>query len=397
MWQPGRTGLPVSAATRPARRCGPAQVVDRDAEHALDRQRRRRRPRRSPARPRRRRPAPRPGRRPRTRPGPRRTARRGRADRGAEAARDRQASASAMATPPSATSCAECSVPGADGLADRGVQRLELAEVDARERPRRRPRRAAWRARRRRATAPSPRSPARSRRPRRRSPSRPARRGVGQLADQADDRRRVDRALGALVVERDVAADDRDAERAAGVAEAGDGARELPGDVRLLGVAEVQAVGQAERLGADAGEVRAALDDGLDRAAVRVGGDAAAVAVDRDGDRGPRAVDVSGVERRQRIVGRVAGAAARRRRGLLGAADGARADDRVVLLERPAARGEFAEPSSRAGSRPDPRSTAPRAAPGTAAWRARRARGRRPGTRRPARSPGRSPTSSPSS
>ena len=50
----------------------------------------------------------------------------------------------------------------------------------------------------------------------------PARaRGVRQLADHADDRRRVDRAAAALVVERDVAADDRHAERAAGVGEAG--------------------------------------------------------------------------------------------------------------------------------------------------------------------------------
>ncbi len=115
---------------------------------------------------------------------------------------------------------------------------------------------------------------------------------VGQLADQADDRRRVDRASAALVVERDVAAHDRDAERAARVAEAGDRPRELPRDVRLLGVAEVQAVREPERLGADAGEVRAALEHGLDRTAVRVGGHAAAVAVDRHRDRGLGAVVV---------------------------------------------------------------------------------------------------------
>ena len=40
---------------------------------------------------------------------------------------------------------------------------------------------------------------------------------VRQLADHADDRRRVDRPAAALVVERHVAADDRHAERAAGV------------------------------------------------------------------------------------------------------------------------------------------------------------------------------------
>ena len=79
----------------------------------------------------------------------------------------------------------------------------------------------------------------------------------GQLADHADDRRRVDRAAAALVVERDVAADDRHVEAAARVGQAADRLGELPRDVRLLGVAEVQAVRQAERLGAHAREVGA--------------------------------------------------------------------------------------------------------------------------------------------
>ena len=67
-------------------------------------------------------------------------------------------------------------------------------------------------------------------------------------------------------------------------------ALELPRHVRLLGVAEVQAVGEAERLGADAGEVGRALEHGLDGAPVGIAGHAAAVAVDRDGDRALRAV-----------------------------------------------------------------------------------------------------------
>ena len=45
-----------------------------------------------------------------------------------------QHSASATATPPSATSCAERSAPDADRLADRGVQRAQLAEVGGRQR-----------------------------------------------------------------------------------------------------------------------------------------------------------------------------------------------------------------------------------------------------------------------
>ena len=73
--------------------------------------------------------------------------------------------------------------------------------------------------------APSPRATARTgRRARSRAPaSREAgaagtRSRVGQLADHAHDRRRVDRPSAALVVERHVAAHDRHAERAAGVA-----------------------------------------------------------------------------------------------------------------------------------------------------------------------------------
>ena len=147
--------------------------------------------------------------------------------------------------------------------------------------------------------------------------------GVGQLADHADHRRRVDRAVGPLVVEGDVAADDGHAERRADVGEAADGAVELPGRGGLLGVAEIEAVGQAERLGADAGEVLGALEHRLDRAVVGVAGDPPTVAVDRDRDR------VAGLRQRQhRGVGR------------LRSPYRARADHRVVLLEGPALGGD---------------------------------------------------------
>ncbi len=108
---------------------------------------------------------------------------------------------------------------------------------------------------------------------------------VGHPPDHADHGRRVDGAGGALVVEGNVAADDRRVERAAGLAEAAYGLGQLPGDVRLLGVAEVEVVGGAERLCADAGEVGGALEHRLDGARVGVGGDAPAVAVDADGQR----------------------------------------------------------------------------------------------------------------
>ena len=146
---------------------------------------------------------------------------------------------------------------------------------------------------------------------------------VGQLADHADDRGRVDRSLLGLVVEGDVAADHRDPELPAGVRKPRDRPVELPGDVRLLGVAEVEAVGEAEGLGADAGEVLRALEYRLDRAHVGLAGHPAAIAVDRDRDR------PAGLRDHQH-----------RRVGGLGPARGPRSDHRVVLLEGPARRGD---------------------------------------------------------
>jgi hypothetical protein len=74
-----------------------------------------------------------------------------------------------------------------------------------------------------------------------------------------------------LVVERDVAGDDREVERAAGLADAFDGADELAHDLRALGIAEVEVVGGRERQGARRGEVAPALGDGLLAAFERVG------------------------------------------------------------------------------------------------------------------------------
>ena len=171
--------------------------------------------------------------------------------------------------------------------------------------------------------------------------------GIGEAADHADDRGRVDRAGGGLVVERHVAADDRCGQRPAGITEAADGFGQLPGDVGALGVAEVEVVGRAQWLSADAGEVGGALEHRLDRAHVGVGGDAAAVAVDRNrqgrgrsnGTRGLR-IDPIPVRRGR---GRMHGLGPDREHsgvGLAGAADGAGLDDRVVLLEQGPAGGE---------------------------------------------------------
>ena len=80
--------------------------------------------------------------------------------------------------------------------------------------------------------------------------------------DAADDGRRVDRAAVGLVVERHVPGDDRNAQRLAGLRHPLDRLGELPGDLALLGVAEVEAVGEPERLAAGAGDVARRLEHG---------------------------------------------------------------------------------------------------------------------------------------
>ena len=131
-------------------------------------------------------------------------------------------SASATARPPSETSCAEPSTPLAREL---GEQVAEPAQRRAG-----RPRGCARRPRRRerlplravvgghapcRAAKSVPLPPA--------GAARTAQLGALQHADAADDGRRVDRPPAALVVERDVARDDRRAEHLAGLGHARDG------------------------------------------------------------------------------------------------------------------------------------------------------------------------------
>ena len=85
---------------------------------------------------------------------------------------------------------------------------------------------------------------------------------VRDEADAADDGRRRDRPAVRVVVERDVPGDDRHAERLARERHALDRLRELPADLGLLRVAEVEAVGEAERLAAGARDVPRGLEDG---------------------------------------------------------------------------------------------------------------------------------------
>ena len=113
----------------------------------------------------------------------------------------------------------------------------------------------------------------------------------GEEADGADRRRRQDRPAVGLVVEADVARDDRHVERRAGRADAADAADELAHDLRLLGVAEVEVVGRRERPRAGRREVAVGLGHRLHAAALGVGAAVARRHVGGEGDGLVGAVD----------------------------------------------------------------------------------------------------------
>ena len=100
------------------------------------------------------------------------------------------------------------------------------------------------------------------------------RRRLGEVVDQADaadGRGRQDRAAIGLVVERDVAGHDREVERPAGLGDAADAADQLAHDLRPLGIAEIEIVGDRERPRADRGEVAPGFRHRLLAAFERIG------------------------------------------------------------------------------------------------------------------------------
>ena len=107
-----------------------------------------------------------------------------------------------------------------------------------------------------------------------------------QVVDQPEcrhDRGGVDVATPALVVQAHVATDDGDRQGPAGLGHPVDGLRQLPHHFGMLRVAEVAAVDQRHRAGADAGHVEGRLGDHEGGAGLGSSAAPPAVAVGRQG------------------------------------------------------------------------------------------------------------------
>ena len=114
---------------------------------------------------------------------------------------------------------------------------------------------------------------------------------IGDQPEGADLRRGQDADAAGLVVEGDVAGDDREVQRPAGLGHSLDAADELAHDGRPLGIAEVEAVGDGQRPRADGGEVAPGLRHRLRPARGGIGGAVAGRAVGGEREALGRAVD----------------------------------------------------------------------------------------------------------
>ena len=130
-------------------------------------------------------------------------------------------------------------------------------------------------------------------------------------------------AFGVFIIERHVAAGDGRAEGAARLAHAADGLFERPVDLRLVRVAEVEAVGDSQRFAPGANHVARGLGHGNLPAPARVEVDVAPIAIGLDGE-----AFVGAFEPHQRRIARPR------------PDDRVRAHHRVVLFEDPALRGD---------------------------------------------------------
>ena len=106
---------------------------------------------------------------------------------------------------------------------------------------------------------------------------------VVEDADDSENRRGINALAKRLVVEADVAAGDGNLQFFAGFGDAVDRLRELPHDVGLFGIAEVEAVGRGNRSRAGTCDFAGGLGDGVHRAQARIEIAPASIAVERHG------------------------------------------------------------------------------------------------------------------
>ncbi len=105
--------------------------------------------------------------------------------------------------------------------------------------------------------------------------------------NEADHRDRwggVDRAVWTLIIETDVAAGDGRVESATSLGQAAHGFAQLPEGLRVVGIAEIEIVGRAERRGSSASQISRRLCDGDFSAFVRVEIDVGGVAINGKGE-----------------------------------------------------------------------------------------------------------------
>src|SRR5438105_11168927 len=106
--------------------------------------------------------------------------------------------------------------------------------------------------------------------------------GLFDQANHGHCGRGVDRAIGALVVETDVAASDRCVKSAAGFREAAHGFTQLPKDFGTVRIAEVEIVSDAEWTRAGASEIAGGFGNGDFGAFARIEIDVCGIAIDRE-------------------------------------------------------------------------------------------------------------------
>ena len=114
-------------------------------------------------------------------------------------------------------------------------------------------------------------------------PKRP-KRDVFEQANHADGRRGRDGSARGLVVQADIAADDGHVEGATRLGQSADGLGQLPGNGRLSGIAEVEAIRDGDGLCSDAGEVPGGLGDGLGGALARIEARVTRIAIGGQGE-----------------------------------------------------------------------------------------------------------------